>query len=103
MARLTPFKPQRTIAMTDKHIARPPSCISRHAPSKEPISCQNSVRAFSYSPGAIMLQIRGTNSYHGITLTVAQASELIDMINEVVEDTFKPLPEAELMQIVKST
>jgi hypothetical protein len=88
--------------MADKHITRPPACISRKAPSKEPISCQNSVRAFSYSPGTIMLQIRGTNSYHGITLTVAQASELIDMINDVVADTFKPLPAVELSEIIKS-
>jgi hypothetical protein len=88
--------------MTDKHITRPPSCISRHAPSREPISCQNSVRAFSYSPGTIMLQIRGTNSYHGITLTVAQASELIDMIDAVVADTFTPMSAEDLTQFIKS-
>lgn len=87
--------------MTDKHITRPPASVSRKAPSREPINGQNCVRVFNYSPGTIMLQVRGTNSYHGITLTVEHVGMLIDMLNETIADTFTPLPAAELLQIVK--
>lgn len=74
--------------MADLRITRPPVCVDRKTPSKTPISTQNCVRLYNYSPELVMLQIRGKNDYHGITLTVAHLEELRRMIDAVIEDNF---------------
>jgi len=65
-----------TTTVTDISITRPPASISRKAPSSEAINGQNSIRVYNYAPGLVMVQVRGTNSYHGITLPLADVEQL---------------------------
>lgn len=74
--------------MADHYITRPPHCVSRMAPSRKPIDVQNCIRVYNYSPELAVVQIRGKNGFHGITLTVAHLEELRRMIDAVIADNF---------------
>ena len=79
--------------MSDQRITRPPFCITRKAPSREPLNGQNSLRVYNYAPGLIALQVRGTNSYHAITLTPSHVAELRDMLEAALADMTSELVE----------
>jgi hypothetical protein len=65
--------------MTDHLLERPSHDFTRKQ-TREPITCQNSARVYNYAPGLVMLQIRGTNFYAGLTLTPDDVDQLIGML-----------------------
>jgi len=70
----------------DQQLPRPEYSITRQVPSRTPITSQNCLRVYSYAPGLAALQIRGTNSWHSITLTATNLQKLRDMIDLAVQD-----------------
>jgi hypothetical protein len=69
----------------DISIHRPAVAVTRKAP-REPINSQNSLRVYNYAPGLIMVQIRGTNSYHSITLPLDDAEQLRTTLDLAIKD-----------------
>ena len=70
----------------DQQLPRPEYSVTRQVPSRSPISAQNCLRVYNYAPHLVALQIRGTNSYHAITLTESNLAKLRGMIDLAMQD-----------------
>jgi hypothetical protein len=71
--------------MIDVSIYRPAECVTRKAP-REPIVGQNSIRVYNCSMTGVAVQIRGTNSYHTIDLTIEDIKKLSEILAVIIKE-----------------
>ena len=69
----------------DNRIPRPSYCFERKQ-TKDAIAAPHSLRVYNYAPGLVMLQVRGSNSYHGVTLTRDDAKTLRALVDAALAD-----------------
>jgi hypothetical protein len=73
---------KRNIPVTDTRIERPAYAIHRKQVRGETLTAQNSIRVYNYSPGLVMVQVRGKTSYIGVTLPLPDVERLIGMLTQ---------------------